>query len=426
MIESAPLSNESPAPSKAANPRTILIITDPYYPDEVAAGYFITKIAEGLAQNYNVEVLCGQPNYRTRGIRAPTRETLNGVKIQRLRSTTFSNDSIPLRLINIATFALSLFFKAFATLRSRDLVLVVTTPPMLPFVARPACALRGAKCLLLVHDVFPEALSAAGLTTPSSWVSKILSRMVRSLYRWMDGIIVIGRDMQKLVSAKRGPSTKPIAIIPNWADVEEIHPTEGSLNPLLQKLGLAEKFVVQYSGNMGRTHNLEATLTAAEMLHDDPTIHFLLIGGGKKKRMVEDALQQRGLTNVTLLDYQPREQLPVSLNACDIAIIPFVSSMAGISVPSRMYNVLGSGKPILAVTEVDSELAMVVVEEQVGWVIDPDQPEKIADAIRIARAHPETLAEMGRRARCAAEEKYTLPHVVRQFDEVVQRLAHTD
>ena len=403
-------------------PKRLWIVSELYYPEDTSTGYFLTRIAEGLAQHYPVSVLCSQPTYSERGIRAPVREKRNGVNIQRCPGTTFNKDNLLFRLINLATISFSIFFMAVSQVSRHDYVLVVTNPPLLPFGITVACWLRGAKCLLLIHDVYPEALIASGMLRSGAFFARALQWLVKRLYCRVDRIIVLGRDMEKLVARKLEYSRQEIAIIPNWGDSDEIAPSPRTQNALLHELGLTDKFIIQFSGNMGRTHGLETLLESARRLRNTENIHFLFIGSGAKKRWLKETVETNGLQNVTILPRRPRSDLSNSLNACDVAIISFVPGMAGISVPSRMYNILAAGKPIIAVADHDSELALVVQEEQVGWVVPPGQSDRIVEVILEARANPDRLAEMGRRARAVAENKYSFQHVIEMYYALIRGL----
>jgi len=217
-----------------------------------------------------------------------------------------------------------------------------------------------------------------------------------------DEILVLGRDMQSLVESKYLQGRKKTRIITNWADVEAISPKPKDRTRLVGEIGLEGHFVIQYSGNMGRTHGLETILEAAVALKPDPSIHFLMIGAGAKKRAIEATVASAGLTNVMILPMQPRESLGDTLNACDVAIISFISGIAGISVPSRMYNIMAAGKPIIAVADEDSELATVVREEKIGWVVAPGDAAGLVEVMHSARSGRRELKQMGMRARSAA------------------------
>jgi colanic acid biosynthesis glycosyl transferase WcaI len=365
----------------------------------------VTGIAQGLAVDHDVAVLSGQPSYAARGVRAPRQEVRRGVAIWRCRATTFDKDRLLFRLLNLATLSVSIFGNAVMRFRKGDTVVVVTNPPTLPFAALTAAWIRGARCVLLVHDVYPDVLVATGWFSRGSLVTRMIRAIQRGLYRSMHKIVVIGRDMEALLGRQLIRRDR-IVIISNWADLADVQPADRARNALLAQFGLADKFVVQYSGNMGRTHGLENLLEAIEKLRAHEGIHFLLIGSGAKKLWVEQRAAGRRLANMTVLPYQPRDALAISLNACDLAVISFAPGMAGVSVPSRMYNVMAAGKPILAIADPNSELAQVVREDDIGWVVTPDKPEEIVDAILAAKSDPSGLAAMGARARTAAEQKY--------------------
>jgi glycosyltransferase involved in cell wall biosynthesis len=251
---------------------------------------------------------------------------------------------------------------------------------------------------------------------------RAIGTLQRWLYESMDLIIVIGRDMEALIADRLRGSGKAPLWIPNWADVDAIRPEAKAGNLLLSTLGIGYKFVVQYSGNMGRTHGLESVLDTAELLRSDDRIHFLLIGTGAKRPWLERSAAERGLTNVTILPYQPRDRLRISLNACDVGIISFAPGMAGVSVPSRMYNILASGKPIIAVADDPSELARLVREEDVGWVVRPGDVGGIAAAIYEAKAVPALLARKGAHARNVAETKYTYERVISSYSSALSEV----
>jgi glycosyltransferase involved in cell wall biosynthesis len=187
----------------------------------------------------------------------------------------------------------------------------------------------------------------------------------------------------------------------------------------LERLGLSDRFIIQYSGNIGRTHGVEQLAVCAEQLENDPTVHFLFIGFGGKKLGLAQYVKERGLSNVTIMDYRPRAELSVSLTACNVTIISFVRGMAGVSVPSRMYNVMAAGKPIIAVADPGSELALVVKEEDIGWVVPPGDVDGLRMAILEAKANPDLLVQMGQRARRAAETKYSFERVNQAYTEMV-------
>lgn len=398
------------------------IVSELYYPELTSTGYFLTGIAEGLASIFNVSALCGQPSYWARGAHAPTREKLNGVDVHRCWATTCDKNRIPFKILNLFTISLSIFWKALAQFRRGDIVIAVTNPPLLPYLIAIACRVRGARFVLLVHDVYPDVLTRLGILSSRSITVRLLNRASGWLYNSADRIVVLGRDMRELVAAKLSVGLERVVIAPNWGDTSGIHPQLRSANALLKKLKLDECFVVQYCGNIGRTHGIEDLLDAAELLSSDADLHWMLIGWGAKKKWAIQEKQARSLENLTILDHLPPEEFCDALNACDVAVISFSRGMCGISVPSRMYNVLAAGRPLLAVCEENSELAAVVREEEIGWVVPPGHPELIVSTLRGAKANPDCLRAMGERARKAAERKYTRAAVLPVYRTLIESL----
>jgi len=398
-------------------PFHVFVLSELYLPAESGTGFLMGKLAEGLATRYPVTVLCGYPpDPRVSGI--PAVENQNGVSVQRCAGTKFNKDRVWLRSLNLFTISFSIFLKAIRLVRRGDKVLVVTNPPSLPFFASIVCKLRQAKCYLLIHDVYPEVLTAAGLLAAESFATRSLNWLNTWLYKRMEKVIVLGRDMSRIVARRAHPVDSRIVIIPNWADVDEIVPMQREENAFLARLHILDKFVIQYAGNMGRTHGIENLLASARSLQNRNNIHFLFVGEGAKRRWLEERVSALGLGNVTILPLQPRRELCTLLNACNVAVISFIPGMAGLSVPSRMYSIMAAGKPIIAVADEDSELAMVVREEEIGWVVPPDRPELLIEVILRSQSEPGVAQEMGKRARRVAEQKYSYTRVLESYQNL--------
>jgi glycosyltransferase involved in cell wall biosynthesis len=409
--------------SPSAKPR-LWVVSEIYYPEVISTGYYLTSIAEGLALNYDVKVLCGQPNYASRGTNAPSRELRNGVDIFRVASTTLDKNVIPFRLLNMLTLSLSMLFLSIRRFRKGDRVLVVTAPPSLPFVTALACLLRGANYTLLLHDCYPEVLVAVGKIGPNSLISKFVNLLNSWLYKHAAKIIVVGRDMNELVSEKTNGLKIPIVFIPNWADLESVYPTPREDNALLYDLGIHDKFVLMYAGNMGHPTDIESIVECADRLKDARDFHFVFIGSGAKASWLKSEVERRSLENVTILGQRPRNEQLVFLNACDIGLVSLVKNMWGTAMPSRTYNILAAGKPILALTDDGSELARVIDEERVGWYTQPGNVDDLQAKVMEIYMQRERLREMGQRARTAAINKYSRDSAIARYSQVFDPVHH--
>lgn len=411
---------ETIAKIDALNRPILWVITELYYPEETSTGYYMTRIAEGLTDLFHVKVICGQPNYSKRGTRAPRREVVNGVEITRVSSSTLNKNSIPARLINMVTLGASVFFASIRRFRRGDSVLVVTTPPNLPLIAAVSSLVRGAAYTLLIHDNYPEILFALGKMRRGSLAARLNEAVNRWIYKHTFRIIVVGRDMAETALEKSRGLDIPVVTIPNWAETDAISPTAKKGNALLAELGLTEKFVLLYAGNIGRPNDVESIIASARMLSGERSIHFLFLGDGAKRQIIESAIKEENLANISLLAPRPRREQQVFLNACDAAIVSLVGGMRGVSVPSRLYNILAAGKPVIGIVEAGSEVAMVIEEEQIGWTVPPEHPKELAAVIKRIAANSTQFDEMGRRARSAAVAKYSLEIAIARYRAVLR------
>jgi glycosyltransferase involved in cell wall biosynthesis len=190
--------------------------------------------------------------------------------------------------------------------------------------------------------------------------------------------------------------------------------------PLLERLGLQDKFVVQYSGNMGLWHDMDALVQAAHALRDDPRIHFVFIGKGRRRHAAQLLSQHLGLGNITWLDFLPPEQLAEGLSSCDVALISFRRGLEGVAVPSKLYGILASGRPVVAQVPRECEVGYTVAEEDCGLVVEPGDVTGLVEAIRTLAADPCLAERMGANAVSAYRSKYTIECAASAFKELWQ------
>jgi glycosyltransferase involved in cell wall biosynthesis len=396
---------------QAKHPR-LWIATEIYYPEKTSTGYLLTKLAEGLAAAGPVAVLCAQPSYERKGETVPRQEQVNGVSIIRVGHPRFNRASLVGRTVNMAVVTTRMFLRACGSLRRGDVVIVVTNPPLLPFAICLAARLRGAHPMLLVHDVYPEAAILAGVLRPNGALAKLWRAANNWLFDRMDRIIVLGRDAFDLFAARLSDGARRLRIIPNWADVGDIVPTPVAENSLLKSLQLDNRFVLGYAGNMGRVHDIQTLIEAAHLLRDAvPDAHLLFVGNGAKEGDVKAAAALPG-SNITIVGPMSREEQPIFLNACHVSIMSLARGMAGIGVPSRLYNALAAGRPVLAAVDRESEPARVIREEDVGIHVDSGDTAALVAAVARLREDAAFREAAGRRAREAAVRRFEFSRIL--------------
>jgi colanic acid biosynthesis glycosyl transferase WcaI len=399
----------------------IWIISEFFYPDENATGHLLTKIAEGLVEIGEVRVLSGQLVDPSNVVNELC-YIHNGVTVERIKSSKFSKDNLILRTINVLTLSILLLIKLIRNLEYGDKIIVVTNPPTFPFIVALACWFRKANYSVLIFDVYPEVLIATGIISKRNPIATTLSWMTDKLLSSADNIVVLGRDMASLISKKYKDARKRVVLITNWGDVDDINPGGTAQNSILKDLSLDKKFIVQYIGNIGRTHSIELLTESAKILQDRNDIGFLFIGDGAKKAWLSEFVARNNLKNVTIKPFYPRNKQSDVHTACNIAVVSLIPGMTGVSVPSRMYNIMAAGKPIIAISDDDTELAMVVREENIGWVVSSYNAQDVVNVILTAKDSKKDLCEMGKRARIIAETKYSFEKIIPLYRNLISNV----
>ncbi len=394
-------------------PPRVLFLNRSYWPDMEATGQLLTELCEGLSEDFQVEVLAGQPNSINPLAPADWRqlEGHGGVRIRRLRHTRFPKGRIWARLVNYLTFSLAVC-RTLQRWPVPDVVVFETDPFLLALEAHRLQQRTGCKLVGYLQDIHPDVGLAIGKIRDSFAVRR-LRRSLFDVYRKCDRVVVLSEDMRQLLVAEDVCPDR-VAVIPNWADTQKIIPAQATSRFRTQH-GLTDKFVVMYSGNLGLTQRLSSFVAAAELLVDEARIHFAFVGRGSLEGQLRDEVAARGLKNISFFDYQPREELADSLAAADLHLVPLAAELAGCLMPSKLYGILAAGRPCLTNAPAGSELHRVISEQRVGFAVPSGSVAELAAAIREAAADPGRLRDMGMRARQLAETQYSRPQSVEKF-----------
>ena len=389
---------------------SLLFVNQHYTPDVAATGQCLADLAEHLAQvGYDVEILAGKTRYGDGSVAAPAREVLQGVKVHRVATTRFGRGTHLGRLIDYASFYVVVLLKLLVG-RRYDGVVFLTTPPLIAVAGRIARLLRGQRYGIWSIDLHPEAEIAAGMLHEGSLVARLLAWLDGTAYRNADFVVDLGSYMRKRI-ARKGVSDARSHTVNIWGGRGDIAPWRGT-NPLTQRLGLDDRFIVMYSGNAGIVHDFGAILEAMRELRDDARIYFLFVGGGPRRREVEEFAHRERLPNLTYQDYLPRELLRYSLAIAHVHLISLRQPFVGVSVPSKLYGAMASARPILYVGPKRCETADSIREARCGVVVDPADDgdaaagKRIASVLRGWAEVPSACEELGARGRCAFLERY--------------------
>jgi colanic acid biosynthesis glycosyl transferase WcaI len=368
--------------------------------------YLFEVLGEGLSQFWAVGALVPRP--KRRPVRNGSALGLSGLLIDRAwRGIT--------RAIEVAVIGLR-------RVRRGDVIVVVTNPPVAPVVMAWVARVRRSKLIVVVHDVYPDTLHALGLLRPGSLASRLVERLVRGSLRRADRVVVVGRDMARRIEEKLGGDADHVVFIPNWADPGVTPWPSGLPSRGLSPVG-GRPLIVQYSGNMGATHAVETLIDSATMLQRaDAPVHVQLFGWGFKLEDARAIIRDRDLENVELGGACARSELSHRFAQCDVAVILMRKGMAGISVPCRFYNILAAGKPVIVAADQESEIAMVVRDHQLGWVVAPEDAAALTRAIQDAVRRRHELPCMGQRAAALGGRDYTLTAALERYRALVDQV----
>jgi glycosyltransferase involved in cell wall biosynthesis len=400
----------------------LLILNQFFYPDHSATSQLMTDLAESLAaRGAGVTALAGRGRYNGGGP-LPAREEHRGVAVERAWATRFGKGSTAGRLADYVSFYLGAAWKLL-TVRRHDVVMALTTPPLIGLVALLACRLRGMRLALLVQDLYPDVGVRLGVLREGGPAARLLDALNRAALSRADRIIVLGDCMRERVAAKVGhASGARIDVIHNWADGERIRPLAASeRNVFAEEHSLGGRFVVEFSGNFGMVNDFATPLEAARLLAGRPDILFLFVGEGVRGGEIREFVSRHGLANVRVLPYQPLDNLRYSLAAGDAHLVTLAEGLAGLCVPSKAYGVLAAGRPLIFVGDARSEIARLVAENGCGAVIPSGQAASLARLIESWADDPEAARGMGERGRELFARRFDRPRAVAAYAESLSK-----
>jgi glycosyltransferase involved in cell wall biosynthesis len=403
---------------------SLLFVNQHYWPDVASTGQHLTDLAEYLAgEGYNVHVLASRGHYLKGRLPAPLHERRNGVDIHRIRTTGFGRSRVAGRLVDYASFYIQVMWALLAGDHGRryDEVIFLTTPPLLSFLGAIGRLLRGQHYGVWSMDLHPDAEIASGMLRAGGTAAKALEWMNAVGLRRADFVVDLGPYMKRRIVAK-GVKPARAQTVNVWNRREEIEPVARAHNPLLDELGLRDKFVVMYSGNAGIVHEFAPILEAMRLLRDDARIHWLFVGDGPRRKEIESFVRQHAIGNFSYRGYFTREQLRWSLSMADAHLISLKPEFVGISVPGKLYGIMASGRPAIFVGPAASESGETVAAAGCGVVIDAASPgagRSLADTVRGWRDDRERATSLGRAGRESFERSFEREANCAAFEQVI-------
>lgn len=412
----------------------VLILSLFFPPDNVSTAHIMGELASDLLQSgHQVRVITATPHYNRDPI-AEERQKLTKTGVPFLRKSTYEGiavlhvrmprkeKSVVRRLMSWSAFHVMTTLTALFTGPKPD-VIICPSPPLTIGISAWIIAKRWkARFVYNVQEIYPDIAINLGALR-SKLLIAVARAIERFVYRKASAITVIAPRMQQRL-LERGVPPQKLKVIPNFVDVSGLHPLPKD-NEFAREYGLSDKFVVNYSGNVGPAQGLESLLRAAELLRDDPRVHFVFTGDGTLYQDLQAIAVRERLANVTLLKYQPFTRMSAIYSSADVCVVPQAPATGFDAVPSKVYRIMACARAVLAVTDPASDLAQLIRDARCGITTPAGDPAAIAAALRIGVEPAERVrwGEMGRNGYEYVRQHNKREAVTAQYDQVVRQLS---
>lgn len=404
----------------------IIFLNRFFYPDHSATGQILSDLAFDLsAAGRDVTVVTSRQRYDHAGADLPAHEAIKGVTVVRVPTTRYGRRG----LIGRGFDYLSYYRATWRALTDRsgaapigpgDILVAKTDPPLLSVLAMKAAARTGAHLVNWLQDLYPEVAIELGVPLVHGPVARLLADRRNLSLRAARANVVLGQAMAERLAAL-GIAPAATHIIANWARDDSIVPVAAAANPLRHEWGLADKFVVGYSGNLGRAHDYEPVLAAAERLRGQPRIAFVFVGGGRQFDEVARRTRARRLgSTVRFFPYQDDSVLTYSLSVPDLHWLSLKPALEGLIFPSKFYGIAAAGRAMAALTAPDGEIARLVGQHDCGAAFDPADVDGLTGFIDRLAGDPARCADMGRRARMMLNSHFSRARALARWHALLE------
>ena len=350
------------------------------HPDHSATSQILSDLAESLAANgFEVLLVGSRQLYSDADAKLPANDQAGAIRIRRVGGTRFGRSRLLGRAVDYLSFYVAVGWALLRLLRRNDLVVAKTDPPLLSVVVAVIASLRRARLINWLQDVFPEVAVALGQPRIPGVLAKALAWLRDRSLRRASINVAIGERMAELLRSQ--VPTARYAVVPNWAHEGAVHPLPFAESDLRHRLGLMDRFVVAYSGNLGRAHDYTTIFDAAVALRVHEEIVFLIIGDGSGYHALKSRAESTGLNNLRFLPYQPLDRLADSMAAGNLHLVSLKPSLEGLIVPSKFFGILAASRPVIFIGDSDGELARVIDASNCGRVVAEGNGAELASVL---------------------------------------------
>jgi colanic acid biosynthesis glycosyl transferase WcaI len=409
-----------------------LLMTLVFAPDGVSTAAILTELTSQLrSRGHHVTVVTTTPHYNhdadTLASQPLTRKWRGLLRESRSHGTPVYHVPVRPKGRRVLSRLVDYFkFHAIGTLVAPivagryDVVFAPSPPLTVGLSAMLLGWFRRVPFVYNVQEIYPDIAVSLGLLRNPLLIRSMLW-LEGFVYRRATVVVVISDRFRQRLLDKGVPAAK-LKVIPNFVDVEFMQPRSRD-NAFAREYGLAGKFVVLYAGNVGLTQDFEAMLAAAHALTDRPNVHFAVVGDGARREWLEGEIVRRGLSNVSLLPYQPRNRVPDVYGSAAVCLVPMQAGTAQETFPSKIYTIMASARPAVVAADPDSELSAIVAQVRCGRAVPPGDGPAMANAIRELEGSPDEARACGERGRLYVVERHSPSAVAALYDDLLRGIA---
>ena len=406
----------------------VLLLVNQFPPDVNPTGKLMKQLASGLTERgHRIHVVTAFPHYEEFRIAEPyagkriERSEEDGLTITRVWVfASGAKHRMWHRLANYLSYNGAAFIAAQGSAADYDITLAPNGSFFTGMTAAALQVLRGTPFIYNVQDIYPDVPAQAGQLA-SSWQVRGLRLIERAMYGAASHITVIS-ESQRANLVSKGVAAERITIIPNFVDTDRMRP-QAPAPALSKRFGWEGKLVVAHSGNLGFAYDLDTILDAARLMRDRIDVGFVIIGDGVRKAELQEKAERLELPNLQFLPFQPEHELPQLRATIDVQLSLYRPRASELSLPSKLYEIMASGRPVIASAEPDSEVARLVRTAESGLVVPPGRADSLADAVTQLAADPARRAVLGACGRRFVTQHHSLVAAVDRYETLLLQVA---
>jgi len=386
--------------------KDVLILSQFFYPEYITSATLPYETAVDLSKHgLSVDVLCGYPkNYNTEKD-IPSKETVKNVNITRINYPNFNKNTFLGRLLNYFAFTVSMLLNIMR-LKNYKVIIVYSTPPVLPLVPGLASMFFHTKMIFVSYDIYPEVAIRMNAVEESSIISKIMKKINNLVFKQTSKVVALSSEMKSFILNNRNIASEDIAVIPNWANDVILKQKCEVKNTLFDGLDYMNKTIISYFGNMGTAQDMATILNAIRSVKENKNIHFLFAGHGNKMDELRKSVYDEELKNVTIYDYLHGEDYTDAQSISDGFIVSLEEGLDGLCVPSKTYSYMSAGRPIISIMNPECDISRDLVYHNAGFAVLNGDNENMVKSI-LSLTNKELVDTMSSNCKKLFTDKFT-------------------